>query len=76
MIGMQISSGSPLVRTWELVRDLERKGKWQAEKDLFAAGSSATQVVEDFLDSHVTTAGAAAIPDSGGGNGSSTTATP
>lgn len=67
MIGMQVPAGSPLVRTWELARDLERKGKLQTVQDLFAAGSTAAQVVEEILDSHVTTAGAAAVPDSGGG---------
>lgn len=69
MIGMQVPSGSPLNRTWELARDLERKGKWQTVRDLFAGGSSVAQVVEDLLDSHVTTAGAAAVPDSGGYSG-------
>lgn len=67
MIGMQIPTGSPLVRTWELARDLERKGKTQTVRDLFAAGSTVAQVVEEVLESHVTTAGAAAVPDSGGG---------
>lgn len=65
MIGMNIPSGSPLVRTWELARDLERKGKMQSVRDLLAAGSTVSQVVEEILDSHVTTAGAAAVPDSG-----------
>jgi len=67
MIGMHIPRGSPLVRTWELARDLERKGKMQSVSDLFAAGSTVSQVVEEILDSHVTTAGASAVPDSGGG---------
>lgn len=65
IMGMQIPSGSPLVRTWELARDLERKGKMQTVRDLFAAGSTVSQVVGEILDSHVTTAGAAAVPDSG-----------
>lgn len=63
---MQIPAGSPLVRTWELSRDLERKGKTQTVRDLFAAGSTVSQVVEEILESHVTTAGATAVPDSGG----------
>lgn len=67
MIGMTIPSGSPLVRTWELARDLERRGKAQAVRDLFAAGSTVSAVVDEILDSHVTTAGASTVPDSGGG---------
>mmetsp|Transcript_6259 Transcript_6259/g.12943 ORF Transcript_6259/g.12943 Transcript_6259/m.12943 type:complete len:109 (-) Transcript_6259:68-394(-) len=51
IIGMQIPVGSPLVRTWELARDLERKGKTQTVQDLFAAGSTVSQVVEEILDS-------------------------
>lgn len=67
MIGMDIPAGSPLVRTWELARDLERRGKSQTVRDLFAAGSSVSDVVDEILESHVTTAGAATVPDSGGG---------
>lgn len=71
MIGMQVPPGTPLVRTWELVRDLERKGKWQVVRDLFAGGSTPSQVVEELLDSHTTTAGAAAVLDSGVASSSS-----
>lgn len=76
MIGTSIPAGSPLVRTWELARDLDRRGKLQAVRDLFAAGSSVSKVVEEILESHVTSAGAATVPDSGaeassaGGGGS------
>lgn len=70
MIGMEVPAGSPLVRTWELARDLERRGKSQAVRDLFAAGSTVSAVVDEVLDSHITTAGAATVPDSGGGGGS------
>lgn len=66
MIGINIPAGSPLVRTWELARDLDRKGKLQAVRDLFAAGSSVSKVVEEILESHATSAGASTVPDSGG----------
>lgn len=67
MIGTKVPAGTPLVRTWELARDLDRKGKLQAVRDLLAAGSTVSKVVEDLLESHVTAAGAATVPDSGGG---------
>lgn len=61
MIGINVPTGSPLVRTWELARDLERRGKMQTVRDLFAAGSSVTKVVDEILESHTTTAGAATV---------------
>lgn len=70
MIGLHVPAGSPLIRTWELARDLERKGKWQTVRDLVAAGSTVAQVVDEILECHATTSGSAAVPDSGGGTSS------
>lgn len=72
MMGISVPVGSPLVRAAELARELERRGKDQMVKDLFAAGSDARQVVEEILDSHSTTAGSATVPDSGAAEGHST----
>lgn len=65
MIGMQIPAGSPLIRVWELSRTLETRGKDQTVRDLFAAGSTAAQVVDELLEAHSATAGSASVPDSG-----------
>lgn len=64
-MGVAIPSGPPLVRTAELARELERRGKGQVISDLFAAGSSVSQVVEEILESHSNTAGSSTVPNSG-----------
>lgn len=65
MMGTQIPTGTPLTRVWELARNLETRGKDQTVRDLFAAGSTASQVVDELLEAHIATAGSASVPDSG-----------
>ena len=66
LVSMGISDGNPYVRVLELARELSRRGKAIFVRDLFAAGSSAGDVVEELQDSFSNTAGTATVPDSGG----------
>ncbi|KAL1512047.1 hypothetical protein AB1Y20_005321 [Prymnesium parvum] len=52
-----------------------KQWRQQTVRDLFAAGSTVTQVVDEILDSHSTTAGVASVPDSGGGDSALASAT-
>lgn len=64
-MGVGLPSGPPLVRTAELARELERRGKGLVVRELLAAGSSVSQVVEEILESHSSTAGSSTVPHSG-----------